>query len=74
MTAEDYYDGVVAGRINDPTLSMQLGVGFEPRGAARRTTCNDPVCDNYSVLLVLDADQGRARARRETQATSLHPR
>ena len=31
MTAEAYYEGLVAGRINDPTLSMQQKVGFEFR-------------------------------------------
>src|SRR5437868_3536284 len=30
ISAQDYYDGVVAGRLEDSTLSMQLGVGFEP--------------------------------------------
>src|SRR5262252_6438457 len=31
MSAEEYYRGVVSGHIKDPTLSMQLAVGFEPR-------------------------------------------
>jgi predicted N-acetyltransferase YhbS len=56
MSAEQYYAAVVAGRIKDPTLSMQLGVGFEPR-ALLANYLNDPVCDNYSVLLVLSADR-----------------
>ena len=30
MSAEEYYQGVVDGRIKDSTLSMQLAVGFEP--------------------------------------------
>jgi 4-aminobutyrate aminotransferase/(S)-3-amino-2-methylpropionate transaminase len=55
MSAPDYYQGVVDGRIKDSTLSMQLGVGFEPR-ALLANYLNDPVCDNYSVLLVLGAD------------------
>ena len=54
MSAEDYYAGVVAGRIKDPTLSMQLAVGFEPR-ALLKNYLNDPVSDNYSALIVLDA-------------------
>jgi hypothetical protein len=54
MSAEEYYEGLVAGRINDPTLSMQRRVGFELRGLLK-DYLQDPVCDNYSVLIVLDA-------------------
>ena len=54
MSAEEYYDGLVAGRINDPTLSMQRKVGFEFR-ALLKDYLQDPICDNYSVLIVLDA-------------------
>jgi len=54
MSAQAYYEGLVAGRINDPTLSMQQRVGFEFRGLLENYL-NDPVCDNYSVLIVLDA-------------------
>jgi predicted N-acetyltransferase YhbS len=54
MPAEQYYAGVLAGSIRDPTLSMQMSVGFEPRGLLANYL-NDPVCDNYSVLLVLDS-------------------
>src|SRR5262245_19432698 len=56
MTAEEYYQGVVAGRIKDPTLSVQLGVGFEPH-ALLAEHLHDPICDNYSVLITLGADQ-----------------
>ncbi len=35
---------------------MQLGVGFEPR-ALLANYLNDPVSDNYSVLIALDADK-----------------
>ena len=54
MTAEDYYAGVVDGRIKDETLSMQLGIGFEPR-ALLKDYLQDPVSDNYGALIVLDA-------------------
>ena len=54
MTAERYYESVLAGRIYDRTLSMQLNAGFEPRGLLANYL-NDPVCDNYGVLLVLDS-------------------
>jgi GNAT superfamily N-acetyltransferase len=54
MSAEAYYEGLVGGRINDPTLSMQQRIGFEFRGLLK-DYLNDPICDNYSVLIVLDA-------------------
>ena len=64
MSAEDYYAGVVAGRLKDATLSMQLGLGFEPR-ALLKDYLNDPVSDNYSALIVLDAAKDIAGASRE---------
>src|SRR5262245_8638955 len=64
MSAEEYYQGVVSGRIKDPTLSMQLAVGFEPR-ALLANYLNDPVCDNYSVLITLDANTEVPGASRE---------
>ena len=68
MPAEAYLDGVVAGRIKDPTLSMQLGIGFEPR-ALLANYLNDPVSDNYSVLIALAADKDVKGASRK-HATS----
>jgi 4-aminobutyrate aminotransferase/(S)-3-amino-2-methylpropionate transaminase len=56
MSAEDYYQGVVDGRVKDKTLSMQLGVGFEPR-ALLAGYLNDPMCDNYSVLITMGAEK-----------------
>ncbi len=64
MSAEDYYAGVVAGRIKDATLSMQLGLGFEPR-ALLKDYLQDPISDNYSALIVLDASQDVPGASRE---------
>jgi 4-aminobutyrate aminotransferase/(S)-3-amino-2-methylpropionate transaminase len=64
MTAEQYYDAVLAGQMRDSTLSMQMGTGFEPRGLLENYL-NDPVCDNYSVLLVLDAVKEVRGASRE---------
>ena len=68
MTADDYYAGVVAGDIVDPTLTMQLAVGFRARGLIANYL-DDPVSDNYAVLLVMDADQEVPGASR-TQARS----
>jgi GNAT superfamily N-acetyltransferase len=54
MSAVDYFQGLQAGTINDPTLSMQRKVGFEIRELLPNHV-HDPICDNYSVLIVLDA-------------------
>ena len=64
MSAEDYFAGVVAGRLKDATLSMQLGLGFEPR-ALLKDYLQDPVSDNYCALIVLDAAKDVAGASRE---------
>jgi predicted N-acetyltransferase YhbS len=56
MTAEAYYEGLKSGAIKDPTLSAQMRVGFEPRGLIPNYL-NDPVCDNYGVIIVLDRDK-----------------
>lgn len=67
-TAEEYVDAVVARRIKDPTLSMQLGIGFEAR-ALLADYLDDPVSDNYSVLLVLGADKEvRGASRKQAMA------
>jgi GNAT superfamily N-acetyltransferase len=67
ISAEEYYEGLVAGRINDPTLSMQQKIGFEFRGLLK-DYLQDPVCDNYSVLIVLDAAKDVAGAVRPAAA------
>lgn len=56
VTIDDYYAGLKAGRISDPTVSMQLKVGFEIRGLLENHL-DDPSCGNYCVLIALDADQ-----------------
>jgi 4-aminobutyrate aminotransferase / (S)-3-amino-2-methylpropionate transaminase / 5-aminovalerate transaminase len=64
VSAEDYYADVIAGRRTDPTLSVQLGIGLEPRGLLK-DYLNDPVSDNYSALLVLDASRDLPGASRQ---------
>jgi 4-aminobutyrate aminotransferase / (S)-3-amino-2-methylpropionate transaminase / 5-aminovalerate transaminase len=73
MSAQDYYQGVIEGRLKDATLSMQLAVGFEPR-ALLANYLNDPSSDNYSVLLVLDAGKDVPGASRKlaTSYVRLH--
>jgi predicted N-acetyltransferase YhbS len=56
ISAEDYYRRLRDGTINDPTLSAQMQIGFEPRRLMPNYV-RDPVCDNYAVLLVLDASR-----------------
>ncbi len=63
MSAEDYYAGVLAGTIHDATLSMQIATGFEPHGLLPNYL-NDPVCDNYAVLLMLPAHKEVKGAQR----------
>ena len=54
MQVETYYAGVLSGEIRDATLSMQIATGFEPLGLLPNYV-DDPVCDNFAVLLVLPA-------------------
>jgi 4-aminobutyrate aminotransferase / (S)-3-amino-2-methylpropionate transaminase / 5-aminovalerate transaminase len=65
MPVEEYYNRVVDGSIWDPTLSVQMKVGFEPRGLLKDYLL-DPVCDNYSVLEVLDPATDVRGASRES--------
>jgi GNAT superfamily N-acetyltransferase len=65
ISAAQYYAEVIEGRRKDSTLSMQLGVGFEPR-ALLANYLNDPASDNYGVLLVLDAAKDVPGASRQS--------
>ncbi len=56
MAAQDYYDSLLRGERSDPTISAQMSVGFEPRGLLPQYL-NDPVCDNYGVLLVIASEK-----------------
>lgn len=56
MTIREYYEGVKDGRLNDPTVSAQMAVGFEVRGLMT-DYLDDPVCDNSGACLVLPADR-----------------
>jgi GNAT superfamily N-acetyltransferase len=52
ISARDYVDQVVAGARFDPTLSVQLKIGFTPRRLIAGYI-DDPVCAGYGVVLVL---------------------
>ncbi len=51
---EEYYREWLEGRREDPTLTRQRKIGFEPLGLIR-DYLHDPTCGNYGVLLRLDA-------------------
>ncbi len=54
MSAQQYYEGLKAGSVTDPTISAQVRIGFEIRGLIPGYL-HDPICDDYGVCLVLDA-------------------
>ena len=56
MSAEEYYRRLADGTVDDPTLSAQMKIGFELRGLLPHYV-HDPVCDDYAVLIVLDASR-----------------
>ncbi len=56
LTAEAYYAELLAGTRRDPTISVQIRIGFEMRGLIPGYI-NDPVCAGYGILLVLPADR-----------------
>jgi len=56
LSAEAYFAKLQAGELFDPTVSAQMRVGFRAH-ALLPGYITDPTCDNYGVLIVLDADQ-----------------
>jgi GNAT superfamily N-acetyltransferase len=54
MSPEKYYQKLLAGELIDPTVSVQMRLGFEPRGLVREYL-DDPACGNSGAFLVLDA-------------------
>lgn len=54
MSAREYFEGLQDGTVSDPTLSMQVHLGFEIV-ALIPGYLSDPVCDDCGVLIVLDA-------------------
>jgi GNAT superfamily N-acetyltransferase len=53
MSGEMYYEQLIQGKRNDPTLTPQMKIGFEPI-ALMPNHLNDPVCGNYGILIKLD--------------------
>ena len=56
MSAQQYYDELVAGTRSDPTISAQRRLGFELKTLVA-DYIDDPVCDRYGIVLVLPADR-----------------
>jgi len=56
IAAEQYYEELIIGKRNDPTVSAQLKVGFEPLGLIPNYL-DDPTCGNYGVLLKLPIEK-----------------
>jgi GNAT superfamily N-acetyltransferase len=55
LSAEEYYQQLLEGKRNDPTLGPQLKIGFKSL-ALIKNYVNDPSCGNSGVLLQLDID------------------
>jgi len=56
MPADAYYDELIDGTRDDPTITAQRHIGFELRGLVPGYI-HDPVCDGYGIVLVLPADR-----------------
>ncbi|MDQ3341122.1 MAG: GNAT family N-acetyltransferase [Myxococcota bacterium] len=56
LTAQQYYDELVAGTRSDPTISAQRRLGFQLKTLVS-DYIDDPVCDRYGIVLVLPADR-----------------
>jgi len=54
VSGEEYYREWLEGLREDPTLTRQRSIGFEPLGLIPGYL-HDPACGNYGVLLRLDA-------------------
>ena len=56
LSGEEYYRQWLIREREDPTLTRQRNIGFEPLGLIP-DYLHDPACGNYGVLLRLDADR-----------------
>jgi len=54
LSGEEYYRQWLNGDRDDPTLTRQRNIGFEPLGLIP-DYLHDPACGNYGVLMRLDA-------------------
>jgi GNAT superfamily N-acetyltransferase len=56
MTLDAYYEAIVSGQIFDPTVSMQLKMGFSPLRLIHNYL-DDPNCGNGAVLMILPVEK-----------------
>lgn len=56
MTIHEYVDRVVAGDLTDPTLSFQMGNGFQVRGLLENYM-DDPADDGWAALIVWEVEK-----------------
>ncbi|MBK8564406.1 MAG: GNAT family N-acetyltransferase [Saprospiraceae bacterium] len=56
LSTDAYYELLKKGEINDPTVSVQLRMGFEIQGLIH-DYLDDPKCGNCGVLMTLDANK-----------------
>lgn len=56
MTAQEYYEQVVTGKIKDPTVSRQMKNGFAPAGLVAGYV-DDPVCAGYCAFLIRENEE-----------------
>ena len=59
ISAQDYYNELLQGTRVDPTISAQMAVGFQPV-RLMKDYGDDPICDNYGVLIVMKAEKFNA--------------
>lgn len=56
MSIEEYYEKVKSRELFDPTVSVQLKVGFEIIGLMKEYL-NDPTCGNAGAIIKIDTDK-----------------
>ena len=56
LSFEEYYRQILSGEVFDPTVSMQMKIGFVPTNYISNYL-NDPKCADYGVMMKLEADK-----------------
>ena len=56
MSFDDYYKQIITKAVFDPTVSMQMKMGFNPCGIIPEYL-EDPKCGNFGVMMTLPTDQ-----------------
>ena len=56
ISAEQYFNELIAGTRTDPTLTPQMKIGFEPISIIPNYL-NDPTCGGYGILIKIGADK-----------------